>query len=161
MYEIDIYCYRNLVQTDVWNYIDNISLDPVSPTLTIDPRNNKVKNFDWNTLVIDMGPAYANEPYIILAANSPVPSFTLDGVLIHLAYDNIFQYSLTNKNTTLFNNTYGFLDASGQATATFHTTMFLNGWGGRTVTFCGLGLTGAGYRPITYATNPVKLNFIP
>jgi len=161
MHTLDIYCYRNYLQTDVWNYIDSISLAPVSPALTIDPCNTHVWNTGSNTLAVDAGVAHANEPYIILAATGPTPNFSLDGVLIHLAYDNIFQYTLANKNTAMFSNTYGVLDASGQATATFTTFSWLPQWQGKTVTFCALGLSSGGVRPIQYATNPVLLNFIP
>lgn len=161
LYTLDIYNYRNLSMTDVWNYIDNISLAPVNPTLTIDPCLCHVWNFGSNTLAMDAGVAHANEPYIILAANGPTPNFSLDGVTIHLAYDAIFQYTLANLNTAMFSNTYGVLDASGKATATFNTFSFLPQWQGKTVTFCGLGLSSGGVRPIQFATNPVILNFIP
>lgn len=161
LYTLDIYCFRNLYQTDVWVYVDNISMAPANPTLTIDPCNSRVWNTGENDLVIDAGPAHANQPYIILAANSPTPNFSLDGVTIHLAYDNIFQYTLDNFNTPMFINTYGVLDGTGKATATFKTFNWLPQWQGKTVTFCGLGLSTGGQRPITYATNPVLLNFIP
>ena len=161
LHTLDIYNYRNLSQTDLRNFIDNVTLAPTNPNFSIDPPNASASAAGTNTLSIDVGAAHANEAYIILGAEGPTPNFSLDGVLIHLAYDNIFQYTLDNKNTAMFVNTYGTLDANGMAEATFKTFGPLPQWLGRNVTFCALGLTAPGVRPITWASNPVMLNFIP
>ena|GEM_PF-656776 len=161
LHELKIYNYRNAPRTALLNYIEDILLVPAGADLTIDPSNISVAAAGSATLTLDLGPAHAGENYIILAGASSSPNFMLDGVLIHLAYDFIFQYSLSNKNTAMFSNTYGVLDASGQATATFNTFGALPHLMGNNYSFCGLGLSSGGVRPITWASNPVLLNMIP
>jgi hypothetical protein len=69
---------------------------------------------------------------------------------------------MANVNTTMFQQTKGKLGAAGNATAVFNTTgpvspAFL----GRTVTFSYVLLAGPATRPVTYASLPVLVNFIP
>jgi len=161
LHELKIYNYRNSPRTALLNYIDDILLVPANPDLTIDPGNLSTADAGSVTLTLDLGPGHAGENYIILASSSPAPSFWLDGVLIHLAYDSIFQYSLDNMNTAMFSNTYGVLDGSGRATATFNTFAPTTHLMGNNYAFCGLGLSSGGVRPVTWASNPVLMNMIP
>lgn len=161
LHELKIYNYRNAPRTSLVNFIEDIFFVPANPDLTVDPSNISTAAAGSVTLTLDLGPAHAGEDYIILASSSSSPNFMLDGVLIHLAYNNIFQYSLDNMNTAMFSNTYGVLDASGKATATFNTFGALPHLKGNNYAFCGLGLSSGGVRPVTWASDPVLLNMIP
>jgi hypothetical protein len=154
---------RSLPPTeDVRNYIDDISLEPATPDLTIDWANISIATGGASTISLDAGPGHNSEHYLLLASFGTFPGFTMDGVAVHLNADVLFNYSLARANTAMFQNSFGTLDASGRGQAVFDTTgplspVFL----GRTISFAYLLLTAPGTRPVTYASLPVMVNLIP
>ncbi|MHC4943983.1 MAG: hypothetical protein ACYTG7_13290 [Planctomycetota bacterium] len=118
MYVLNIKNTRNLSSsTLLYNYIDNISIDPQVTDFGTDRLNVTCQagcqvNFD-----VDAGAAYAGEPYWIwLSASGTFPGFDLSGITVPLNQDILFLLGLD----PAFAGAVGFignLDVSGSASA--------------------------------------------
>jgi len=161
-YELEIYNHRATAPTDCWNYIDNISLAPVSPDLAADTQNIKISSGGTANMTLDAGAANAGADYLLLASYETYPGLAIDGVRIHLNRDVLFLFSNKNANSNIFKSTMGRLDASGKATASFDTLGPVDpAWLGTNISFAYVLLSGPGTRPVTYGSLPVMVNFIP
>ena len=148
--------------TSVINYIDDISLKPANPDFFIETDDISVASGGSTTMTLSAGAAHGGEPYLVLGSLGTHPGFTLDGVHVHLNVDALFNYSKAHINSVVFQNSFGTLDAAGQAACTFDTVGPPNpAFLGMSFDFAYVLLTAPGSRPITYGSLPVKVNFIP
>ena len=159
---IEIENYRNIAQTDCFNYFDNILLQPTNADLFIDEPNVSIQSGRIMNIDLDAGPSHAGETYFLLASYSSYPGFTVDGIHMPLVMDGLFSYSRNAANGSTFQNTFAALDAQGTARARFVTIGPLDpGLLGTHIYFAYALLTGTGQRPVTYASVPAIVNFIP
>ncbi len=159
-YEIDVYNYRNLAQTDAWNYVDNISAATVDPDFVKLQEGISGSLGGFMYLQVKMGWQYSGEPYIVLFSQGIDNGFSLDGFHIALNNDFIFQYSKDNLNSGPFEDTYGNLDGMGRVSAKL--TLGANPANiGKTYYAQACLLTPPGTRPVTHVTNPVLFEILP
>lgn len=157
---IEIYNYRNLNITDLWNYIDDISVAPVDPDFHVDPQKLSIASSGTVTLTLDAGAAYAGKRYLVLASLGTHPGLTVSGLHVPLNPDYAFSYSRNNINSSVFINSSGLLNGAGMATSTFRTPGPVNPTLlGRQIYFAYVLMDSASL-PIVYASNPVMVNFI-
>lgn len=159
-YEIDVYNYRNLSQTDAWNYVDNISTAPVD--VEFKKLQDGISGSQGGSmyLQVKMGYQYSGEPYLVLFAEGIDQGFSLDGHDIALNYDYIFQFSHANINKGPFTDTFGYLDGMGWKSAKL--TLGANPANiGRVFYSQACILTPPGTRPVTHVTNPVMFEILP
>jgi len=159
-YEIDVYNYRSLTQTDAWNFVDNISAAPADPDFKKLQEGISGSQGGFTNFLLTMGWQYSGEPYIVLFSQGINNGFSLDGFHIALNNDFIFQYSKDNLNQGPFTDTFGKLDGMGRATA--NLTLGANPANiGKTYYAQACLLTPPGTRPITHVTNPVLFEILP
>ena len=160
-YTIFIDNWRNLAMTDCYNYIDDVTVEPATPDLTVDNGNIDIDTGRLVMMTLDAGASNAGKKYLLLASWGTYPGLTIDGIHVPLEYDWLFTYTQHNFNNNMFQNTFGTLNSSGKAIARFMTIGPLNpSLLGRNMFFAYVLLTGSG-RPITYASFPVMCTFVP
>jgi hypothetical protein len=162
LHTLEIFNYRYKEKDDYFNYIDNISLVPRNPDFYIETPNISVATGGNVQLTLDADVSHAGEDYFVLMSSGSAPGLTLNGVHIPLNWDAYFTFSKNMANGLIFQNTRDVLDASGQAIATFNTNGAVNAIHlGRHYTFAYVLTDGPGKPPVTYASFPVLVNFIP
>lgn len=163
IYELEVFNYRNdNMNGSLYNFIDNINLAPEIPDFETTAHSVSISDAISVDMLIKPGPAWANSPYLVLAAFSSYPGFVIDGIQVHINMDNLFFYSLQNVNSPVFENSQGFTDSAGEAVFTFNTSGPTPALYGTVITFEYFMLWSSGYpRPIQYASHPVRLNFVP
>ena len=131
--------------------------------LTLDACSASLAAGDVRTFALDAGPALAGQTHLVLgSATGTSPGTPVDGVVLPLILDAYSTVTLTNANQPPFGNTLGFLDVSGQATATLTIPP------GTSPTLAGLTLfhaylaldPSAGFSA-SVASNPVPLELVP
>lgn len=162
-HEIEVLNSRDAdMQGGVYNFIDNITVGPPGADFEVTSNNISVADAGSVDMNLKAGPSWANEPYLVLAAESVHPGFTLDGIEVHLNPDAIFMFALQNVNGANFENSQGALDSAGEAVFTFNTLGPTPAMLGRHFPFEYFILTSSSQpRPIRYASHPVMINFIP
>ncbi len=159
-YEIDVYNYRSLAQTDCWNYVDNISAAPAD--FDFKKLQDGISGSLGGSMYLQiiMGWQYSGEPYLVLFSQGIDTGFALDGFHIALNYDYIFQYSQSNINKGPFDDTFGTLDGMGRVSAKL--TLGANPLNiGKCFYAQACLLTPPGTRPVTHVTNPVLFEILP
>lgn len=162
LHTLNIHNYRNANKTDLFNYIDDIKFSPDTTNFAISDDNISIATGGGVQLLLDAGSNNANAPYLVLMSGGSHPGFSYSGVHIHLNMDNFFNLSRNMANGPIFQNTLGTLDASGQATAVFNvpgpvSPVHL----GKHYTFAYVLTQSPGKPPVTFASYPVLINFIP
>jgi tetratricopeptide (TPR) repeat protein len=89
----------------------------VERTLTRDLPSASLATGGTQTLFLDAGPELGGEVYLVVGSVSTSPGFDLDEHHVPLNEDDWLHASLDLFNTSLFQNTFGFLDAQGRAQA--------------------------------------------
>ena len=70
---------------------------------------------------LNSGPSFATLPYLVLgSASGTTPGTTVSGLLLPLNVDNYTLFTLKKPNSGILSNTFNFLDANGQASASFN-----------------------------------------
>jgi hypothetical protein len=160
-YTLTISNSRNLTQTDCYNYVDEISIAPQNADLSIDGKNISIAKGQLSTITLEAGAANANKTYILLASWDCMPGMNVDGHMLYLSSDWLFNFTKSNYNNSMFQNTLGTLNSQGKAIARFLTFGPLNAnYLGENIYFSYAILTGSG-RPITYASLPAMCSFVP
>ena len=158
---LEFYNYRNASEEKLWNHIDDISLVPQNPDFFIEDANIPISGGSAQ-LTLDAGPAHAGQNYLVLASFASHPGLMLDGILIPLNTGFLFNYSLSQRNSAMFQNTEGVLDSQGQATAVFDTQGAVDPkYLGVPIVFSYVLLDGQTQRPVKYASFPGLVNIIP
>jgi hypothetical protein len=162
-YTIEFHNWRNAAASnDIKNYIDDIVLEPAVADFSIETDNISVSTGGSVDMALLAGAAHGGEYYFVLGGLGTYPGFTLDGVRVHLNNDALFAYAQSHPNSGAFQNSFGVLNGSGQATCSFNTGGPTNpAFLGLSFNFAYVLLTSPGTRPITYGSLPVKVNFIP
>lgn len=159
---LEFYNWKSGNKDKVWNHIDDITLTPQNPDIFIDNGDISIATGGSAQITLDAGAGYAGADYLVLASFGSHPGIVRDGVLIPLNSDFLFNYSLGHRNSAMFQNTLGVLDAQGQATAVFDTLTSVDpSYLGVPLTFCFVLTSGPLQTPVLYASFPVLVNFIP
>jgi hypothetical protein len=162
LHTLEIYNYRYANKDDYFNYIDNIVLEPEATDFYIETPNISIATGGSTQLTLDAGASHSGEDYFVLMSAGNAPGFTVTGVHIPLNRDFYFTYSRSMANGIIFKSTRGVLDASGRAIATFDTNGAVNSIHlGKHYTFAFVLTAAPGQLPVTYASFPVLVNFIP
>ncbi len=152
---------RNLTQIDCYNYIDNVVVVPQNADFIITDRNISITSGRLVTMTLEAGAANANKKYIVLGSWGCMPGMNVDGHMLYLESDWLFNYTKSNFNNTMFQNTFGVLNGQGKAIARFLTFGPLNSsYLGQNIFFSYAVLTGNG-RPVTYTSVPAMCSFVP
>ena len=152
--------YQDLLQ----NYIDDITLVPLTTDLVSDNLQfsaslpGEQARFD-----LDAGPAWGGWKYIVLLSGSGNwPGVTNNGVWLPLKIDNITYKSIDLANKNVLPNSKGLLDSNGQAVAGLRLANAMgSAWVGRELNVAYIVYQGPGFTPISYASMPVTILFIP
>jgi hypothetical protein len=163
LYALDIYNYRNSYPTtSVYNYIDDIKLIPQNPDLTITEGNISISAGRLVKVTLDAGVSHAGEDYFLLASFGSYPGFNLDGIHVPLNRDYFFRLSYRMANSAMFQNSMGVLNSSGMAVVWFSTMGPVDPqYLGKQIYMAYLLTSGPATRPVTYASLPIMLSFIP
>jgi len=162
LYTLDIYNHYNGNKTQFWTHIDDITLAPQTPALSLDTPNISVATGGSVQLALDAGASHANEDYFVLMSFGVHPGFDANGVHVPLNMDYVFNYSKTHANSSVFQNTMGVLNGSGQASAAFDTIGPVDSAYLGTQLYCAyILLAGQLQPPVTFASNHVIVNFVP
>ena len=106
--------------TDFWR-VDPVGLGAVTPlNVTVEalaPAAPTVIVGQTVALLIDAGPANAGRRFRLLGSITPGPPSPR--LLVPLRPDLYYQYTVANPNSPILQNSSGFLDAQGRATALF------------------------------------------
>jgi subtilisin family serine protease len=108
---------------------------------------------------VNAGPDYAGDLYWVLGSVSGnSPGLDFGSVNLPLNFDGMFALTITAANSPAFQNTRGFLDGAGQATATLDSGGPFDPVAvGVCITFAYLVYDG----PPVYASNPVLFDIVP
>ncbi|HET6201936.1 MAG TPA: hypothetical protein VFI25_03940 [Planctomycetota bacterium] len=113
------------------------------------------------TLVVDVGAAYAGDLYVVgTNFTGTAPGTSIGGVLVPLNIDALVLVCLENANSSIFANTFGTLDASGRAFAALNLPPLPPIAAGLALNSAALVLDAATGVP-ALATNPVPLDLFP
>jgi endonuclease I len=88
----------------------------LSPTLSVSPTTIDLTNGGAANFVLDAGSAFAGKLYFLLGSGSGTSPGVAAGIQLPLNYDNYLQLTLQSPNA-LIQNSLGFLDGNGHATA--------------------------------------------
>ncbi len=109
-------------------------------------------------LRLDAGGAFANHLYLILLS-SGTAGIDLGDVVVPLTFDPLLLYSIESANGPNFVNTFGFLDASGRASAqiVFPGGLAFNG----SLFGAAIGITVPPQSSVVYASNAFSISVVP
>ena len=129
-----------------------------SDTTTLTLSAGGTQSFD-----LDAGPAHAGRLYLLLGSSSgTVPGVPVDSVLLPLNVDNYTLFTLNSAGSGPLQNTLGFLDAQGTASAALNVPGGLSpNLDGLTLhhAFAVLDVNGSGQA--VFASNAFPLTFLP
>jgi hypothetical protein len=112
------------------------------------------------TLVVDVGPAYAGDLYLV-ATNytGTIPGITVAGIAIPLNYDSLIDISLQTANGAIFVDNVGTLDANGRGIAALNVPVVPDYLAPLNLNSAAVIVDPTTLIPIL-ATNPVPLDLI-
>ena len=112
------------------------------------------------TLVVDVGPAYAGDLYLV-ATNytGTVPGITVAGIPIPLNFDSLLEISLASANGAIFVDNVGTLDANGRGFAALNVPVLPDYLAPLNLNSAAVIVDPTTLIPIL-ATNPVPLDLI-
>jgi hypothetical protein len=112
-------------------------------------------------LALNPGPAFAGDFYFLLGSLSgTAPGFPVDSFLLPLNFDQYFLSTL-NANQPPLANSFGMLDGSGQATATFSIPPGLFVLANATVNHAYAVIDLAPFPVIVHVSDPAPCTFLP
>ncbi len=163
LHTLEIYNYSTIVQTLIENYADDISLVPTSTDFTCDLTQASVNTLNTFTFTLNAGPAWAGWKYwVFVSASGGWPGLTNNGIWVPLVFDNLLQMSIDYVNVGPFVNTRGTLDGFGQSWCQLVPANVLGPtWIDRNAHVAFVLYTGPSISPISYASMPVQIYFIP
>ena len=135
-----------------------------APALTATPDQLSLAAGGTQTFTLSAGAAKAVQPYLLVGTLSgTMPGLPLDGMTLPINVDVYTVISIMNANVPPFGNTFGTLDVTGGATATFTlpagTPASLNG---NTLHHAYVAIDLGGPTPVvSLASNAVPLMLTP
>ena len=112
---------RQLVICDFANRSATIFQISDPPTLTADVDTISVGSGGSQILSLHAGPAEGGRPYLVLgSASGTSPGTPIDGLTLPLNVDLYTVFTLQHPNGAVLGNTFNFLDACGEATASIN-----------------------------------------
>jgi hypothetical protein len=165
LYNITIYNNRAADHQDLLqNYIDDITLVPLTTDFTSDTLQFSASTAGQQArFELDAGPAWAGWKYIVLLSRSGNwPGTTNNGVWLPLKVDNLTYKSISLANKPVLPHSKATLDASGKALAGLRLVNAMGAtWVGRELNVAYILYQGPGFTPISYASMPLTILFIP
>ena len=163
LFSLEIYNYATIVQSLVENYVDDISLVPTTTDFTCDLTQASVNAFNTFTFTLNAGSSWAGWKYwTFVSATGGSPGLTNNGIWVPLVFDNLLQLSIQYANAGAFVNTRGTLDGFGQSWCQLIPASQLgSSWIGRRAHVAYVLYAGPSISPISYASMPVQIYFIP
>ena len=163
LYELEIYNYRNSPQMTLQNYIDDCTLFPGATDFTCDQTQASVDAYNTFTCTLTAGSAWAGWKFwVFVSATGGAPGLINNGIWVPLVWDNLLQMSIQYANQGAFVHTRGNLDTFGQSWCQLIPANPLGaGWIGRNVHIAYVLYTGPSLSPISYASMPVQIFFVP
>jgi hypothetical protein len=148
----------------IYSYIDNISLFPYipGPNLGTDIMNISCKSGGTVNFDLDAGSANAGTPYWLwMTLSGTYPGLTLSNIDVPLNYDSLFEFGLLYPGFAGSSGFLGTLDGQGKAQASLmlpynHNTML-----GKCIHFAYVLTSPGPALPITFASYPVHVKYIP
>jgi len=149
--------------TCIYNYIDNITLKPSNQNLYADKVNIPCMTGDTVNLVLEAGAANAGKDYWVLFNYSGTyPGVDYSGINIPLNMDALFLFALNNPGFAGSSGMTGQLNATGYAPASIDMPVdYSLGLVGIPINFAYVLLQPGPSAPITYASIPVHVKYIP
>ncbi len=163
MYTLEIYNYRSEPQLTIQNFIDDITIVPTATDFTCDLTQAEVDVYNTFTFTMNAGSSWAGWKYwVFVSATGGWPGLTNNGIWVPLVFDSLLQMSIDYVNVGPFVNTRGTLDAYGQSWCQLIPANLLGApWIGRSAHVAYVLYTGPSISPISYASQPVEIYFIP
>jgi len=163
IYELEIYNYRTDIQKDLQNYIDDITIVPTTTDFQCDLTQAEVDVFNTFTFTLNAGSSWAGWKYwVFVSASGGWPGLTNNGIWVPLVFDSLLQMSIDYANVGPFKNTRGNLDSFGQSWCQLVPANLLGAsWIGRSAHVAYVLYQGPSISPISYASQPVQIYFIP
>lgn len=164
VYSLEIYNYRNAVVEDLQNYIDSITLVPLTTDFTSDTNQFSASAPSVANLSLDAGATWANWKYCVLVSasgNWPGMNSPGTGVWAPFNYDGTIMQSYSMANTSMLQNTKSVLDANGQSWAVINLPPMGAPYAGRTVNVAYILYAGGIPQPWNYGSMPVSITFLP
>ena len=147
---------------NVENYIDDVSVKPQNPSLSVTPHEIAASTGGSSTFTLNAGPAYAGKDYVIFSGISGVhPGTSISGVYFPLNFDVWTWTAFSLINTPVMSNFMSTLDANGTATGGFLFPAPEPAATGLPMYFCYVLLNSPGKTPVIYASNPAFILFTP
>lgn len=149
--------------TCIFNYIDNISLTPLSTDLETDVLNIPCGTGGTVNYALDAGTANAGAHYWIwMSASGSHPGISLNGLVVPLNWDFLFEMGIMNPGFPGSVGFLGVLDGTGKANASLlmgsnHSMNLV----GTPICFAYVLTSPGPSLPITYASQPVHVKYIP
>ncbi len=161
LYTLEIYNYSTIIQTLIENYVDDITLVPLTTDFSADTLQFSVTAPAVANFSLDAGVGHAGEKYLVLLSiTGNWPGVTNGIAWLPLNNDPGLMYSFQHANGPLFPNTAGTLNASGQATAGINFPPVGATYIGRTFHFAYM-LHPGNPMQFNYGSMPVSIFFIP
>lgn len=163
VYNLKIDNYRNYIQKNLQNYIDDITIVPTTTDLTCDLVQASVYDYNTFTFTLNAGSTWAGWKYwVFVSATGGWPGLTNNGIWVPLVFDGLLTMSIDYANVGAFVNTRGTLDSFGQSWCQLVPANQLGaGWIGRSAHVAYVLYAGPKISPISYASQPVEIYFIP
>ena len=163
IYQLEIYNYRTDIQKDLQNYIDDITLVPTSTDFICDLNQASANVYNTFTFTLNAGSSWAGWKYwVFTSATGGWPGLTNNGIWVPLVFDNLLQLSIQYANVGAFVHTRGTLDSFGQSWCQLVPANILGSpWVGRSAHVAYVLYAGPSISPISYASQPVEIYFVP
>ncbi len=163
IYTLEFYNYNTSLQSLLENYIDDITLVPTATDFTCDLTQAEVDVYNTFTFTLNAGSSWAGWKYwVFVSAKGGWPGLTNNGIWVPLVFDSLLQMSIDYANVGPFKNTRGTLDGFGQSWCQLVPANLLGApWIGKSAHVAYVVYQGPSISPISYASQPVQIYFIP
>lgn len=163
LFTLQVHNYQSDVQSLITNYIDDITLVPTSTDFTCDLTQASVNDFNTFTFTLNAGSSWAGWKYwVFVSATGGWPGLTNNGIWVPLVFDQLLTLSIQYANVGAFVNTRGTLDGFGQSWCQLVPANQLGStWIGRNAHVAYVLYAGPSISPISYASLPVQIYFVP
>lgn len=157
------HCTINPPSDDLFNYIDNITIKPNPLFLDVEDINIPCPTGGTADFKIKAGLAHGGQHYwMMMSVSGNYPGINASGINIPLNWDFLFQMGLAYPLFPGTTNFYGKLDFFGMASPTLTLPPDLQmAFVGVPIYFSLVFLGQGPSLPVTYASSPVHIKYVP